>query len=158
MLGTWAPGVTHWPTSTMTPRRCCTLRGATSFVGTFTTGPVKAFGLEMEPEPFQTFTMTLTLSDGTVITQPVAGQAGASFFGWTAGAITSFTASCSVCGFAIGDIVKAEATAAVPVPGTLGLLSVGLVSWSLAPTHPPRSRRPCRPRQRRAAEDEEVSN
>jgi hypothetical protein len=102
-------------------------QGAQSFSGTFPTGPVAAFGMEMEPGPFGPFVMTLTLSDGSIITQVVEGLAGARFFGWTDGAITGWTATCAGCDFAIGDIVKADAFG-VSEPHTLLLLGSGLLA------------------------------
>lgn len=103
-----------------------------SFTATFSpAGFVGAFGLEMEPFQFATFSMTLSLSDGTSLSQSVAGQAGAKFFGWVGDSIDSFTASCvgSCSGFAIGKMVKAEA---VSQPATLGLLGIGLTVLAMA--------------------------
>lgn len=98
-------------------------------IGTFN-APQAAFGLEMEPNNFSTFNVTLLLSDGSSLTQLVDGDGGAKFFGWAAGAITSFTQSCETgCeGFATGEIVQGtQRTGSVPSPSTLILIGSGLV-------------------------------
>lgn len=92
--------------------------------------PVVAFGVEMEPNQFSIFDMILTIEGGTMITQSVNGNAGAKFFGWTGGSVSSFTLECQggCRGFAFAEMVKGE----VPEPSTILLLGsglVGLVAW-----------------------------
>ena len=113
-----------WATWSGCPPACPDVLESTtdSFKATFSpAGSVGAFGLEMEPNTFSTFKMTLGLSDGTSLGQTVDGLAGAKFFGWVGGSIVDFVAEClgGCGGFAVGKMVKAEA---VPEPGTLGLL------------------------------------
>lgn len=98
--------------------------GAQSVIGTFS-GPVSAFGLEMEPNPFATYSMTLGLSDGSSLTQAVDGSYGARFFGWYDGAVTSMTLSCQGCDFAFGRMVTTGNI--VPEPATMSLLGLGLL-------------------------------
>ncbi|MBM4274308.1 MAG: hypothetical protein FJ134_07605 [Deltaproteobacteria bacterium] len=52
-----------------------------TIAGTFTV-PVYAFGLEMEPNYFEEFLMTLRVDAGGRLDQYVHGYAGAKFFGW----------------------------------------------------------------------------
>jgi len=96
---------------------------------TLTTSPVSAFGLFIEPDLFQTDTITVALSDGTSITQSVAGDAGAAFFGFVASdQVTSLTitdtpcAGCAADTFAVGDFFTD-----VPEPSSLALLGTGLL-------------------------------
>lgn len=97
---------------------------ATSASGAFNDA-VQAFGLEMEPDSFDTHTMTLTLSDKSVLSQDVTGDSGAKFFGWTGGSITNMTLSSDV-DFAFGRMVKG-AQSVVPEPASMSLLGLGLV-------------------------------
>jgi hypothetical protein len=52
---------------------------------------VSAFGFQVEPEQFQTESITVTLSDGQSITDDVNGFQGAQFFGFVGTGITSIT-------------------------------------------------------------------
>lgn len=78
----------------------------TSLITTFTSGPVSAFGFFAQPDPFEIVTITLTLSDGSVLSQPVNGTGGARFFGWTGMPISGFTLSSPQL-FAVGDFYSA---------------------------------------------------
>lgn len=98
--------------------------GAQSVTGTFS-GAVSAFGLEIEPNPFSVYTMTLGLSDGSSLSQAVSGSAGARFFGWYDGSVTSMTLSCEGCDFAFGRMVTSGNI--VPEPATMSLLGLGLL-------------------------------
>jgi hypothetical protein len=93
--------------------------GDTSIVATIT--EVSAFGLEMEPNPYGDYSMSLTLSDGSIITQTVSGYAGADFFGWVGAGVVSFTMASAV-DFAFGRFVESQ----VPEPGALLLLGSAL--------------------------------
>lgn len=84
---------------------------------------IDAFGLELEPNPFEIVTMTLTLEDGTVLTQDVDGAGGAKFFGWVGAGIASFTMSAAT-DFAFGRFVEADVDTGtnIPEPASLVLL------------------------------------
>jgi MYXO-CTERM domain-containing protein len=86
-----------------------------------------AFYFYAEPDPFDTFSITATANDGTSLTVPVAGQAGANGYGfYTDGpALTSITVSSSVA-FAVGEFGIAR----VPTPGSgaLALAGLGLIA------------------------------
>jgi hypothetical protein len=86
-------------------------------------GPVGGFGFFAEPDQQAVWNITLTTSDGSVLTQPVAGAAGAAFFGWQGPGVTSFTIS-SGDDFAVGDIFTAAAGGA-PEPAMWALMLVG---------------------------------
>lgn len=86
-----------------------------------------AFYFYAEPNPFNVFNITATANDGTFLTIPVNGSAGAAGWGFytTGGALTSITVSSNV-DFAIGEF--GIAAAAVPEPATMavfGLMAVG---------------------------------
>ena len=82
--------------------------GAESLNGTFGPLPVIAFGLEIEPNFFNVFNVSLTTKDGGThtLSQAVNGFAGAKFFGWI-GEVTSLQVACAggCGGFAIGELV-----------------------------------------------------
>jgi hypothetical protein len=84
--------------------------------------PVNAFGFYIEPDPFSVYNITLTLSDGSNLTQSVDGNAGAKFFGWTDGGVTSLTIS-SAADFGFGQF--SEGSVAVPEPATWALMIGG---------------------------------
>lgn len=114
---TWSGG--------QTPRVLFLSSSPYSVTGAFSS-PVAGFGLEMEPNYFSAFILTLTLSDGTSLGQLVPGYAGAKFFGWSGADVTAMTLSSAdgSGGFAFGRMVEA---APVPEPGTMLLLGSGLV-------------------------------
>ena len=110
-------------------------QGMDYLTATFSPTEVQSFGLELEPEAFDTFLMTLTLTDGSIFTlgQFVDGLAGAKFFGWTDGDILTMEIYCGgieeECGgFAIGRMVKAHPVAE---PATLLLLGSGMAALGL---------------------------
>ena len=82
--------------------------GAESLDGSFGPQPVIAFGLEIEPNLFSVFNVSLTTTDGGThtLSQTVNGDAGAKFFGWI-GDVISMQVTCSggCAGFAIGEPV-----------------------------------------------------
>jgi hypothetical protein len=102
---------TSWATWSAgeTPAVLFTQFGSGSLIGTFGPDPVVAFGLEIEPNLFAVFNISLTTADGEthVLTQSVNGLAGAKFFGWV-GDVNSMQITCSSnCagdGFAIGEL------------------------------------------------------
>jgi len=109
------------------------LYSASDVLGATFAPDVTAFGMVLEPNLFNSFTMEVLLSDGSVISQIVDGAAGATFFGWAGVAIDSITISClrksdgTGCdGFAIGEMVIASAD--VPEAASLILLSIGLLA------------------------------
>lgn len=76
---------------------CCGYTGEAVWTGSGVTSTqlnfsgVYAFGLQIEPDIYQYESMTVTLSDGQTITATVGGEAGAQFFGFVGGGITSLT-------------------------------------------------------------------
>jgi len=102
--------------------------GELAVTGTFgpgTDSPL-GFGLEMEPNPFEDVVMTLTLSDGSSLSQTVNGYGGAKFFGWVGGGVTAMTLSADT-DFAFGNMVKAA-----PEPTSLVLLGTLGVPFAIA--------------------------
>jgi len=83
---------------------------------------ISALGFEVEPDSFSTFLVTLTLSTGQTISDPVNGDAGASFFGYYGGGVSNLTISVAGNDFAFGNIVSSTA-APVPLPAALPLFA-----------------------------------
>jgi len=93
--------------------------------------PIDAFGFFSDLDAFGVSSMTLTLSDGSIITQSVNSD-NASFFGFTGTDITGFSVSTTTpSGFAIGDFYTA-ATPSVPEPGTWAMMLLGFGAVGLA--------------------------
>ena len=111
---------------------CCGYTGQVLYTNgsnstTWTISPVSGFGLFMEPDNFSDYDMTLTLSDGSTLTQTVSGSGGASFFGWVGAGVTSLTLSTTDVDFAAGDMFTAAS--AVPEPGSLAILAAALFGF-----------------------------
>jgi hypothetical protein len=85
-------------------------QGANTLAGSFRPQPVIGFGLNMEPDVFAVFNVTLTTADGGThtLTQAVNGATGGAFFGWI-GSATSMQITCQggCSGFALGDLAIA---------------------------------------------------
>ncbi len=97
---------------------------------TITFGGLTALGFEAQPDPFSVHDITVTLSDGSVLTQAVDGNSGARFFGFVGAGITSVTISSDV-NFAYGNIWSAGATP-VPVAPAMALFGLALAGLALA--------------------------
>ncbi len=101
--------------------------GVESVSGTFS-APVQAFGLWMEPNPFSDCSMTMSLSDGSSLTQTVNGYYGAKFFGfagWDGQGTQVMTLSCAGADFAF-SVSPSDRSMAVPEPCTVAFLLFGL--------------------------------
>jgi len=82
------------------------------------------FGFFAEPDTFSSFLIKLTLTGGGSVQQLVSGSAGAKFFGWNGGGVSSFTVSTNDTDFAFGDFYYAG-VAGVPEPAAWGMLIAG---------------------------------
>jgi hypothetical protein len=80
----------------------------------------------IEPDEYSTYNITLTLSSGNTLTESVAGDSGAQFFGWTGSGVTSLTIA-STDPFAAGDFFSSAAPA-VPEPSAIVLLATILAA------------------------------
>ena len=97
---------------------------------TYTFGsPVSAFGIFVEPDLFQTDTISMTLSDGSTLSQTPNGSGGAEFYGYVdPPSITGFTIQdLSSDDFAVGDAF----VAATPLPSTWLMLLSGFLGLGL---------------------------
>jgi hypothetical protein len=101
--------------------------GGLAASGTFDVAQT-AFGLYAEPNPFTVWDMTLTMADGSILTQAVDGSGGAKFFGWQGGPVVSWGVT-SGTDFAVGEFVTG--TARVPEPATILLLGSGLIGLAV---------------------------
>jgi hypothetical protein len=86
-----------------------------------------AFIVYAEPDPFQLFTMTATADDGTVVSQQVHGDSGASGFGFYAtGNDVLQSVFVEEAGIPPVDIAVGEfLIAPIPEPATFALLALG---------------------------------
>lgn len=99
---------------------------------TITFGGLTALGFEAQPDPFSVHDITVTLSDGSVLTQAVDGNSGARFFGFVGAGIASVTISSDV-NFAYGNIWSSLATPVpVPVAPAMALFGLALAGLALA--------------------------
>lgn len=100
---------------------CCGYGGQVIWTGTSTTltfTGLAAFGVEVEPDMFQTEGITVTLSDGQTITDNVGGYAGAQFFGFSGAGITSMTITDNASDdFAFGNFYALPAASQVTITG-----------------------------------------
>jgi len=116
---TWCCGYTDQVLSTM---------GASSL--TIDTLPdVISFGFYAEPNTFADFLITLMMTDGSSLTQTVAGQGGAKFFGFTGAGVSTMTVSTTDgSGFALGDFF----VRAVPESSTWAMMLLGFAGMGMA--------------------------
>jgi len=82
------------------------------------------FGFFAEPDSFGQYLIKLTLTGGGSVQQLVDGSAGAKFFGWNGGGVSSFTVTTADNDFAFGDFYYAG-TSAVPEPAGWAMLIGG---------------------------------
>jgi hypothetical protein len=124
---------------------CCGYTGQVLYDGNLTysgtlSSAVGGMGMYIETYQPQTFTITLSLSDGSTLSEPVYGGGGAQFFGWVGTDITSFTVTVapnggnSPNGFAMGDFFSAPAPVPGPIAGAglpgLVFAAGGLLAWA----------------------------
>jgi hypothetical protein len=83
---------------------------------------VTDFGFFAEPNSFSPYLIQLSLAGGGSVQQLVNGSAGAKFFGWNGGGVSSFTVSTNDSLFAFGDFYYSSA---VPEPATWALMILG---------------------------------
>ena len=105
--------------------------GVSSITGVFVDNGPSSFGLEVEPNNFGVFNLSL-FADGQSLTQAVNGNGGAKFFGYVSdGSVDSFILSAdpNAGGFAFGNIVYSDESDtnnnAVPEPATILLFGIG---------------------------------
>lgn len=121
---TWGQGYTGSVYSTSASEVTLTVPGSTG-----------AFDFYAEPNVFSTYTVTATATDGTTLTQSVAGDAGAAAWGFYSSpggpTIASITVSVDPAagGFAVGEFGIAAQTIAVPEPSTALIAAVGALGW-----------------------------
>lgn len=106
-------------------------RQGSSLVMTLPTG-TSAFYLYVQPNVFASFAFDVTANDGTSVSKDIEGNAGANGFGfWGTGgteilSVTVQVLSSEAAGFAVGEFGIASGSAAIPEPGVLALLALGL--------------------------------
>jgi len=98
-------------------------KGATNL--NFGITPVEAFGVELETENNKASTITLTLSDSSVITHTFDNNSTVNFFGWVGAGVTSAVIDGND-DFAFGNFVTASTPDGAPEPATLSLIGAGL--------------------------------
>jgi len=81
------------------------------------------FGFFAEPDSFGQYLIQLNLTGGGSVQQLVDGNAGAKFFGWNGGGVSSFTISTTDSDFAFGDFYYSAS--GVPEPAAWGMLICG---------------------------------
>lgn len=81
------------------------------------------FGFFAEPDSFGQYLVQLNLSGGGSVQQLVNGNAGAAFFGWNGGGVSSFSITTTDQDFAFGDIYFGAS--GVPEPAAWGMLISG---------------------------------
>lgn len=81
------------------------------------------FGFFAEPDSFSQYLIQLNLTGGGSVQQLVDGNAGAAFFGWNGGGVSSFTITTTDSNFAFGDFYYSAS--GVPEPAAWGMLICG---------------------------------